>query len=74
MQRCFFTNLTTCQLSDLDFPGKHEQLNTLVAQVQAKGRRAIAIVADVCKEADVDKLITDTVAAFGALDVVSVLV
>ena len=41
----------------------------VVANIKAKGRRAIAVQADVSEEADADRLVAETVAEFGKVDI-----
>lgn len=40
-----------------------------VAEIEKGGRRAVAIQADVAKRADIDRLVTESIAAFGRLDI-----
>ena len=54
-----------------DVPAKLPQLEAVATTVRAKGRRALALVGDVTKEADVEAFVKDTVTALGNLDVVS---
>ena len=46
-----------------------DRLETLVREIEATGRRAIAVQADVSVEADVYRFVDETVGAFGRLDV-----
>lgn len=45
-------------------------VETLKSEIEAKGRRAIAIGADVGDVAEIDRMVRETVAAFGKLDVI----
>jgi NAD(P)-dependent dehydrogenase (short-subunit alcohol dehydrogenase family) len=45
-----------------------ENANTVVAEITAAGGKAIAVIADVTKQADIDKMISQTVSKFGRLD------
>jgi D-sorbitol dehydrogenase (acceptor) len=54
-----------CALADL----KSDQVKQVADQIRTRGGRAIAIAADVTKTADVERMIGETVAAFGALDI-----
>ena len=54
-----------------DVPAKLPQLEAVATTVRAQGRRALALVGDVTKEADVEAFVKDTVTALGSLDVVS---
>ena len=53
-----------------DLPTKRHALDGVVKAVQAKGRRAIAVLGDVTIEADVVALVDKAVEEFGGLDVV----
>ena len=52
-------------LSDVDV----KNLNKTTADVKAKGRKVLSVVADVSKKADVDKLFSRAVEEFGKIDV-----
>lgn len=54
-----------------DLPAKKTELEELVSQIKAKGRRAIAVFGDVSVEDDVRNAIDKVVADLGGLDVVS---
>ncbi|EED79182.1 predicted protein, partial [Postia placenta Mad-698-R] len=54
-----------------DLPEKDVQLQEVVHQIQAAGRRSIAVAADVSDEEGVRKMIAQTVRRLGGLDVVS---
>ena len=54
-----------------DIPSKKAELEEVVSQIKAKGRRAIAITGDVSVEEDVRNAIDKVVADLGGLDVVS---
>ena len=43
--------------------------NKVVAEITASGGKAIAVIADVTKQTDIDKMISQTVSKFGRLDV-----
>jgi meso-butanediol dehydrogenase/(S,S)-butanediol dehydrogenase/diacetyl reductase len=45
-----------------------ENANKVVAEITAAGGKAIAVIADVTKQADIDKMISQTVSEFGRLD------
>ncbi|KAH8102263.1 hypothetical protein BXZ70DRAFT_890605 [Cristinia sonorae] len=57
----------------LDLKSKEELLANVVKQVQAKGRKAIAITADVTVESEVQSAIAKTVEELGSLDIVRLL-
>ena len=45
-----------------------ENANAVVAEITAAGGRATAVIADVTQQADLDRMIATTTAAFGRLD------
>lgn len=47
-----------------------DRLNEVVSAIKAQGGTAHAISADVTKESDIERVVRETIAAFGALDVV----
>ena len=47
-----------------------DRLNEVVSAIQAQGGTAHAISADVTKESDIERVVRETIAAFGAIDVV----
>ncbi|CAG0944936.1 meso-butanediol dehydrogenase / (S,S)-butanediol dehydrogenase / diacetyl reductase [Anaerolineae bacterium] len=47
-----------------------DKLNEVVSAIQAQGGAAHAISADVTKESDIERVVRETIAAFGAIDVV----
>ena len=53
----------------LSYRGSRAEAEATVADVQARGRRAIAVTADVSKAADCDALAAAAVDAFGRVDV-----
>ena len=53
-----------------DLPIKNDALDGVVKAVQAKGRRAIAVLGDATIEADVIALVDKAVEEFGGLDIV----
>lgn len=55
-------------VNDLAF--KSEQLQSVVSEIEAKGRRAIAVPADVSSEEDVKQMVDRVVSELGGLDVV----
>ncbi|KAJ7217021.1 hypothetical protein GGX14DRAFT_696086 [Mycena pura] len=55
-----------------DLPAKLAALNGLVEEIEALGRKAHPIAADVSKEAEVQAMVDATVSAFGRLDVMVV--
>lgn len=55
-----------------DIPAKLDNLKQVVGEIEALGRKAIAIPGDVSKEAEVRALVKQTVDALGGLDVVCV--
>jgi 3-oxoacyl-[acyl-carrier protein] reductase len=48
---------------------KKEELNNLAAEINALGRKALPIFADISKESDVNELVAKTVGAFGRIDI-----
>ncbi|KAI0945635.1 hypothetical protein AcW1_001811 [Taiwanofungus camphoratus] len=52
-----------------DIESKSDQLQEIVAQIQAKGRRALAVPADVSRDADVQAMVAKVVEKLGGLDV-----
>jgi NAD(P)-dependent dehydrogenase (short-subunit alcohol dehydrogenase family) len=54
-----------------DLPEKKEKCEEVAKELQAKGRRSIAIVGDVSMEEDVKALVEKTVEVLGGLDCVS---
>lgn len=56
-----------------DVPSKQDALNTLVEEIITKGRKAVAIQADVSCEEEVRGMVEQTVEKLGGLDVVRVL-
>jgi len=58
---------------DLPYPkyplGTEEELNSVVKEIQALGRRAIAIKCDVSKSSDVQKMVKRVVDEFGKIDI-----
>lgn len=52
-----------------DIPSKNNLLDELVKEIEAKGRRSIAVTGDVTKEEDVQNLVTVTVEKLGSVDV-----
>ena len=57
-----------------DIPSRKAELEELVSQIKAKGRRAIAVPGDVSVEEDVRNAVDKVVADLGGLDVVSLVV
>lgn len=53
-----------------DIESKSDQLQKIVAQIQAKGRRALAVPGDVSRDADVQAMVAKVVEKLGGLDVV----
>ncbi|KAH9857615.1 NAD-P-binding protein [Lenzites betulinus] len=53
----------------MDLPQKHDQLEEVVKVIEAKGRRALAVVGDVSLEADVAGMVDTTVQKLGRIDV-----
>lgn len=53
-----------------DIGSKSDQLQQIVAQIQAKGRRALAVPADVSRDVDVQAMVAKVVEELGGLDVV----
>lgn len=53
-----------------DIPSKAGELREVVTQIQAKGRRCIAVPADVSQEEDVQGMVAQVVDQLGGLDVV----
>ncbi|KAI5832966.1 NAD(P)-binding protein [Schizophyllum commune Tattone D] len=52
-----------------DLPSAMDQLDEVRAEVETRGRRTLVIVGDVSSEADVERLVDETVDYFGRLDV-----
>lgn len=55
----------------VDVASKLEALDAVVKEIEGKGRKAVAVTADVSKEDDVKAMVEKTVAELGRLDVVS---
>lgn len=53
-----------------DIPPKLEQLQKVVDQIKAKGRRSVAVTADISVEEQVAAMVEKTVEALGGLDAV----
>lgn len=53
-----------------DIPSKSEQLQKVVEEIAAKGRRSCAVPGDMSKEEDVKTMIDKVVQELGGLDVV----
>ncbi len=53
----------------VNYQSATDRANAVVAAIRAKGGTAIAIKADVSDEGDADRLIAETVAAFGRVDI-----
>lgn len=75
---CYYTCiLSTCSTQDgldiavADLAIKNAQLDEVVSEIKAKGRRCISVLGDVSKEEDVKALVNKTVEELGGLDVVS---
>jgi NAD(P)-dependent dehydrogenase (short-subunit alcohol dehydrogenase family) len=60
-----------CHLILNDLLGQSAQLHSLVKEIEAKGRKAVACIGDISVEEDVQKLIDVAVLSFGGLDIVS---
>ncbi|KAA1470690.1 acetoin reductase family protein [Dentipellis sp. KUC8613] len=56
-------------VNDLPTPEQAEKLEELKAEIEKLGRKAIVVAGDVSQEPAVEKIVKDTVAAFGGLDV-----
>ncbi|TFY57711.1 hypothetical protein EVG20_g8433 [Dentipellis fragilis] len=56
-------------VNDLPSAEQVEKLEELKAEIEKLGRKAIVVTGDVSQEAAVEKIVKDTVAAFGGLDV-----
>ncbi|PPQ78011.1 hypothetical protein CVT25_015567 [Psilocybe cyanescens] len=52
-----------------DIPSKSAELESVKAEIQAKGRKSVAVVGDISSEADVIALVEKTVSELGGLDV-----
>ncbi|KAL1679634.1 hypothetical protein EV122DRAFT_209486 [Schizophyllum commune] len=52
-----------------DLPSAHTPLESVRAEIQARGRRALLVPADVSSAADVERMVDQTAAHFGRLDV-----
>ena len=55
-----------------DLPSAQERLEGVRGEVQKRGRKAFTVVADVSSEPDVKRMVDDTAAHFGRLDVVRI--
>ena len=55
----------------VSYVGQEAAANDTVAEITAAGGRAIAVQADVAREADVERLFAETLDAFGRIDVVA---
>jgi len=53
----------------VNYASSKEGAERVVAEITAKGGRAIAVQADVARQADVDRLFAETTRAFGRLDI-----
>lgn len=53
----------------VNYASSREGADKVVAEITAKGGRAIAVQADVSKKADIDRLFAETTKAFGKLDI-----
>lgn len=53
----------------INYNSKAEPAEKLVEEIRAAGGRALAVGADVSKEADVERLFAQTIEHFGALDI-----
>jgi meso-butanediol dehydrogenase/(S,S)-butanediol dehydrogenase/diacetyl reductase len=60
-----------CDVVINDLPSKLGAMEGAVRRVRSKGARAVAVVADVSREDEVNSLIESTVRKFGKLDIVS---
>ncbi|KAJ7180920.1 hypothetical protein C8R46DRAFT_985977 [Mycena filopes] len=58
-----------CDVCVGDLPEKASLLNEVVKEIEGKGGKAIAVVADVTKESDVENLVDLTVKDLGGLDI-----
>ncbi|KAJ6478547.1 hypothetical protein C8R47DRAFT_1138763 [Mycena vitilis] len=58
-----------CDVAVGDLPTKIASLEELVKEIQLKGRKAIAVVVDVTKEAEVENFVASTVKKLGGLDI-----
>lgn len=54
-----------------DLASKNAQIQEVVSQIEARGRRALAVPADVSREEEVRAMITRVIEQLGGLDVVS---
>ena len=52
-----------------DVPQQKEQLEEVVSLIQAKGKKALAVLGDVSVEADVERLVAETAKELGGVDV-----
>ena len=53
----------------VNYASSKEGAERVVAEITARGGRAVAVQADVARQADVDRLFAETVRAFGRLDI-----
>jgi len=53
----------------VNYASSREGADRVVAEIAAKGGKAIAVQADVAKQADIERLFAETKKAFGALDI-----
>ena len=49
--------------------GRHEEIKTVVAEIEAAGRRALVVPTDVASVADVNAMVAKTTEAFGRIDI-----
>ena len=55
-----------------DLPSKKDIIDSVVNEIQLKGRRSLAALADVTEDGDVKAMVATVVTEFGGLDVVGV--
>lgn len=53
-----------------DIPSNQSKLESLIKEIELKGRKSCLVVADVSKEAEVKAMVDSTVKELGGLDVV----
>lgn len=58
-----------CNLILNDLPSQSEQLNAVVKEIEAKGRKAVTYIGDISVEKNVQELVDMAVTSFGGLDI-----
>lgn len=63
-------NIALLAKTDTPHPALEGTIHTAAEQIRAAGGRALAVVGDVRSDADIDRAVAETVAAFGGIDIV----